>query len=244
MTKGVGIRPRLSDVLYTDLLSEISQGKLTAGARLPSEAEISLQFGVSRPIVREALGRLREEGFIQSRKGSGSFVAPAAQGSVALGPSHDRRVSSLSDIQKLYQYRQALEGEIAYLAAGTRTAEQLKAIEDAVDELGSIDAATSDGTEEDIRFHRAIALSTDNAFFVDALDRVVADMRFIVQLARSLLMKQPTRNIETVQREHRVIVDAIRDKDQSAAREHMQFHLRTAQARLFFGGTEPGSSLW
>lgn len=244
MVRVAGNRPRLSDVLYNDILKEITSGKLIAGARLPSEAEICAQFGVSRPIVRTALGRLRDEGMIQSRKGSGSFVAPTAGVEETPHAAPDRRVASLSDVQRLFLFRLSMEGEIAFVAAGCRTAENLAAIEQAAEELGSIDARASDGTEEDIRFHRAIALATNNPFFLEAFDRITADMRFIVQLARSLLMRQPTKHIETVQSEHSVIVDAIRAKDQLSARDRMQFHLKTAQARLFFGEGQAGAALW
>jgi GntR family transcriptional repressor for pyruvate dehydrogenase complex len=239
-----GNRPRLSDVLYADILREITSGKLGGGARLPSEADFSAQFGVSRPIVREALGRLREEGIIRSRKGSGSYVVPPATEDNHPAAASNRTVASIADIQKLYQFRMALEGEVAAIAALQRTPAQLDAIAKAADDLARSSRQTSDGTHEDILFHRAIALATNNAFFVDTLDRIAPDMQFIVQLARSLLMRQPVKNIETVQSEHGIILEAIRAGDSRLAGERMRFHIRTAQARLFFGETQEGSALW
>ena len=52
-------RPKLSDVLYNDILAQIRYGDFRDQPRLPSEMELSQRFSVSRPIVREALGRLR-----------------------------------------------------------------------------------------------------------------------------------------------------------------------------------------
>ncbi|MCV3737326.1 FadR family transcriptional regulator [Rhizobium sp. TRM96647] len=239
-----GQRPRLSDVLYADLLQEIHSGKYGAGTRLPSEADFSAQFGVSRPIVREALGRLREEGIIRSKKGSGSYVAAAERRDGVNGGAAARTVSSISDVQKLYQFRVSLEGEAAFLAAQNRTDEQLEAIAKAAADLASTMHSASDGTNEDIIFHRAVALATGNAFFVEVLDRIAPDMQFIVQLARTLLQGRPAKNIEAVQREHSLVLEAIRRGDAVAARERMQFHIRTAQARLFFGETVEGSALW
>lgn len=103
--------------------------------------------------------------------------------------------------------------------------------------------SASDGTSEDIVFHRAVAIATGNAFFVDVLDRIAPDMQFIVQLARTLLQGRPVNNIETVQREHGLVLNAIRDGD-ATARERMQFHIRTAQARLFLGESSEGGALW
>lgn len=239
-----GQRPRLSDVLYADLLQEINSGKYGAGTRLPSEAEFSAQFAVSRPIVREALGRLREEGVIRSKKGSGSYVATVDRRDGVAASMPARTVSSISDVQKLYQFRVSLEGEAAFLAAQNRTDEHLVAIGKAADDLASTMHSASDGTNEDIVFHRTVAIATGNAFFVDVLDRIAPDMQFIVQLARTLLQGRPAKNIEAVQKEHSLVLEAIRSRDAVAARERMQFHIRTAQARLFFGETAEGSALW
>ncbi|MBX3567459.1 MAG: FadR family transcriptional regulator [Rhizobiaceae bacterium] len=234
----------MSDVLYVDLLQEINSGKYGAGTRLPSEAEFSSQFGVSRPIVREALGRLRDEGVIRSKKGSGSYVAAVERPDAAPNGAPAYTVSSISDVQKLYQFRISLEGETAFLAAQNRTDEQLEAIARAADDLERTMHSSSDGTTEDIVFHRAIAIATGNTFFVDVLDRIAPDMRFIVQLARTLLRGRPVKNIEAVQKEHSLVLEAIHRRDAGAARERMQFHIRTAQARLFFGETPEGSALW
>ncbi|MCA1288253.1 FCD domain-containing protein [Salipiger bermudensis] len=95
-----------------------------------------------------------------------------------------------------------------------------------------------------IAFHMAIARATDNPFFERTLESIIPDMRFIVELARGLLMKQPIKSIVKVQSEHEVIVTAIREKDAEAARKHMAHHLTTAQARLFYGSGRDGAFLW
>ncbi|WP_232375674.1 FadR/GntR family transcriptional regulator [Mesorhizobium comanense] len=231
-------------MLYADLLREINSGKFTAGTRLPSEADFSTQFGVSRPIVREALGRLREEGVIHSRKGSGSYVAEAERVNGLPPASTNRTVASISDVQKLYQFRIFLEGEAAFLAAQNRTEDHVRAIAKAADDLAMTMNGSSDGTYEDIVFHRAIAVAAGNRFFVDALDQIAPDMQFIVRLARTLLLARPVKNIEAVQDEHSLVLDAIRAGDAPMARDRMQFHIRTAQARLFFGESIEGHDLW
>jgi DNA-binding FadR family transcriptional regulator len=244
VAKVAGQRPRLSDVLYTDLLREINSGRYSAGSRLPSETEFSTQFGVSRPTVREALGRLRKEGVIRSRKGSGSYVSASSQAGAPVMSGTNRTVSSIADVQRLYQYRISLEGEIACIAAQNRSDGDIDVLLAATEALARSVDENSDGTDEDIAFHRAIAIASGNSFFVEALDRIVADMQFIVRLARTLLMGRPVKNIETVQKEHKLVVEAIRNRDPEAARERMRFHIGTAQARLFFGETSEGSSLW
>ncbi|MFX7732112.1 GntR family transcriptional regulator, partial [Acinetobacter baumannii] len=58
----------------------IVDGEFAVGSRLPSERELSVQLGVSRPSLREALIALEVEGYIEVRMGSGIYVcAPPMQ---------------------------------------------------------------------------------------------------------------------------------------------------------------------
>ena len=67
-------RQKLSDFLYEQVLGLILSSEYPVGARLPTEADLAARFDVSRPVVREALARLREDGLVVSRQGSGSYV--------------------------------------------------------------------------------------------------------------------------------------------------------------------------
>ena len=85
--------PRLGDHLSTRIAELIGRGEFDHAGRLPSEVVLANRFGVSRPVVREALSHLRSMGFIVSRKGSGSYIkkpsetAPHPVGKVGFGPS-------------------------------------------------------------------------------------------------------------------------------------------------------------
>src|SRR5271169_1636487 len=74
--------PRLGDHLSSRISDLIEQGEFGDEGRLPSELALADRFGVSRPVVREALSRLRSQGVIVSRKGSGSYFRK----SLASGP--------------------------------------------------------------------------------------------------------------------------------------------------------------
>jgi DNA-binding GntR family transcriptional regulator len=65
----------LSSRLYNDLLNSIITGDLPRGSHLPTEHQLSEDYGVSRTTVRAALARLKEEGYIESKQGSGTYVA-------------------------------------------------------------------------------------------------------------------------------------------------------------------------
>lgn len=67
----------LVEKLVAEIRSGITSGRLVMGQSLPSEAKLAAQFGVSRPLLREALAELRAEGFLETVSGRGDH-RPAA----------------------------------------------------------------------------------------------------------------------------------------------------------------------
>ena len=87
----------LVDTVYRAILNGVADGTYAPNDRLPSEHDLAGQFGVSRPVVRSALDRLRREGTIVSRRGAGSFVRVSeAKQTLGFAP-----VESIADIQPM-----------------------------------------------------------------------------------------------------------------------------------------------
>ena len=113
---------RLGDRLAQRMAALIDRGDFGENGRLPAESELASRFGVSRPVIREALSRLRVIGLIVSRKGSGSYVQKRADrpkemaAAIGFGP-----LDSLAQVRKCYEFRASLEGDAAYYAAQNRT---------------------------------------------------------------------------------------------------------------------------
>jgi GntR family transcriptional regulator, transcriptional repressor for pyruvate dehydrogenase complex len=74
MFNHVNVAPTLSDQVTNALLARIESGQLKAGEKLPREVVLAPEFGVSRTVIREAISRLKHEGLVESRQGSGVFV--------------------------------------------------------------------------------------------------------------------------------------------------------------------------
>jgi len=72
-TKKIGRKP-IWDNIYQQLHQDILQGRFQVGEKLPTEANLSMRFGVNRHTIRRALLELKAQGFIYSRRGSGFFV--------------------------------------------------------------------------------------------------------------------------------------------------------------------------
>jgi DNA-binding FadR family transcriptional regulator len=218
------------ETVYAGLFETISKGGFAVGGRLPTEAELSLSYGVSRPTVREALSRLRLDGIINSRRGAGSFVLRRPDRNItAFAP-----IGSIADIQRCFVFRIAIESAAAGLAAEMRTQRNLDEIQQALDKLGSIlDQETA--VEEDILFHLAIMRASQNPYFVTTFEMITQQIRVAVNLTRSLSLGKSRARRESVQDEHREILSAIERGSSVEAAEAVHIHLGNSRNRLFEG---------
>jgi GntR family transcriptional regulator, transcriptional repressor for pyruvate dehydrogenase complex len=235
-------RVRMSDVLYGDIVKQINSGGFAADQRLPSEKEFCEHFSVSRPIVREALERLRAEGLIRSRQGAGSFVANGAtNGAMAnmpLQPASDAmpaQIHSIAAIQKFYVYRISLEGELAFAAAQNRQPADIQRIGGLLQDIKSSVSSDTHGIEEDLEYHGAIAQATHNEFFIAAWTASRGHIRFLIELARTLSTLRSPSHSAAVRSSHEPIFECIRDGDSEGARSRMREHIIRSQERVFLG---------
>jgi DNA-binding FadR family transcriptional regulator len=233
--EGIGrstVTGKLSDRVYDHVLSQVIVGIYPVNSRLPPETRLADQLGVSRPVVREALMRLREDGLIASRQGAGSFVMRR--------PAEDvynyAPLGSIADIQRCFIFRIAIEGEAAALAARDHDAEGLRRIIDAIAALDRVIEEGALGVEEDIALHRAVAEATGNRFFTATLAALEAQVAVGITLNRNLSLIQPRDRLLRGQKEHRAVLDAIAAKDEAAARAAMRLHIENARKRVFEGG--------
>jgi GntR family transcriptional repressor for pyruvate dehydrogenase complex len=220
----------LSRQIAERIAAHIVGAKLAPGAKLPTEQEMVAAMGVSRTVVREAVAALRAEGLVVTRQGAGAFVAPDA----------DRRpfrlaldgLPSIAEVLEIMELRASVEVEAAGLAASRGS---LKARRRVAQALAGIDKALRRGEgaiEEDFAFHRAIAAATGNPQFP----------HFLEYLGRFIIPRQSIRvaahrpegqraYLETFQREHNGICEAILAGDAEEARNAMRQHLGNSQAR-------------
>ncbi|HCT06166.1 MAG TPA: GntR family transcriptional regulator, partial [Pseudomonas sp.] len=117
------------------LTQRILLGQLKPGEKLPSESTIVGEHGVSRTVVREAISRLKHEGVVEPRQGSGVFVTEQA-GIKPLRIDY-AEVSSPDAVLQIVELRRAIEAEVAAQAAKRRTDEDIAAIDAALARIGS-----------------------------------------------------------------------------------------------------------
>ncbi|MCS6995970.1 MAG: FadR family transcriptional regulator [Casimicrobiaceae bacterium] len=225
-------RGRTLALELVDLLCErIRDNTYAPGSRLPSEAALAQEFGVSRTVVRETISKLQAAGLVETRHGIGTFViglgeAPTAM--AALVPPQ-----TIEEVLAVLELRLAVETEAAALAAKRRTAADLEQMAAALAEFHRALETDADTVRHDLAFHEAIARATQNTHFLDALKTLGPGA---IPRARLDGGTQPTgaryrAYLRSIHAEHENIYEAIRSGDASAARAAMRTHLANSRER-------------
>lgn len=221
-------RGRLADQLYGQLLEKIVAGELIEGDKLPSENEISRTYGISRPVIREALMRLQADGLVYSRQGVGSFVkSRPPEGLIQFAEPSD-----VSGLLRCFEARMPFEGAAAGLAASRATSHDIENIESSLIQLEA--ALEGDGLADqaDFNFHMAVAKATGNDFYVSILGTLNAAINSGMQVALQITKGGSQDRMQKIRDEHRAIFDAISSGDVTAADLAMRYHIHRARTRV------------
>ena len=212
-----------------DLEEDILSGKLAPGDYLPSERELSEQLGVSRSVVREALGRLASLGLVRSVYGSGTVVEPLSGRPLTAGYRRLLRGAELR-IEDLAAVRLPLETTIAALAALKRTEEDLAALRAAQKILGSPRRSLEAHVKADLEFHAILARATGNPLFQVVLAPI---QELLIESRRRTLGKYGS---EIAHRHHARILEAVEAGDPRTAEQVMRQHIEANFQHLHSGG--------
>lgn len=221
----------LSDQVYEKILAMISGGQIPVGEKLPTEHALSEMLEVSRPVLRQALKQLREDGVVVSRQGSGSFVQRRPETAVL----EFATVGSIADIQRTFEFRAAIEGEAAFLAAERRSDRDLAMMRAQLADLDACIEKGELGTEADEAFHETVCDASGNQYFATARTSMKSNILTGMNLTRNLSLTKPRERMDLVQQEHRRILEAIERRDREAARAAMRDHVENAKRRVFEG---------
>lgn len=210
------------------LTGEIRDGVLTLGQKLPPEADLCKQYGVSRTVIREAVARLRHDGLLESRQGSGVSVASW----------ENRRAFRLDrinlkdpfSINFIYEMRVLIGVESVALAAIRHKLEDLKRLRHLMDEMAEAIKNDEDGAVPHRAFHKSIAEASYNPYLIDFESFLQERLWEIFQQARRRTQTTPGL-ASKVHNEHRLILDAIASGTPNLAREAALNHLHNAAKR-------------
>jgi len=213
---------RLADQVASALTESIVSGRFELGDKLPSERELCEQFGVSRPVVREAVRSLIAKGLLADAPRRGHVVAALGRDVLTESLTLYLRGQRL-DYRKLMEVRALIEVENAGLAAGRASPDHVDAVRRAAARLHP-ELSAEQAALADVEFHRAIATATENEFFELLLDSI-RDALITVQLPT---LADPE-IVRAASRAHARIVARIAAGDPVGARAAMRRHLAEAQ---------------
>ena len=203
----------LVDRVFDRLSEQIANGDYGADTRLPGEHELAALFEVSRPIVREALGRLRKQGVVYARQGAGNFVAAPSRGTAAVGYAP---VETIGDIQRCYEFRLALEPQAAFYAAKRRDPAAIENIANALEQLRDATRHHLHRSDADFAFHKAVTDAANNHYYSSSMEALRQHVAVGMHM-HGLSLMGPKQKLERVFDEHRAIYEAIADGDAERA---------------------------
>jgi DNA-binding FadR family transcriptional regulator len=214
----------LTGLLIERLTDAIVDGKLAPRTRLPTEQALMRTHGVSRTVVREAIAALRAEGLVETRQGSGAFVA-AHVGKRPFRIDLDG-LRSIAQVIDVLELRVCVEVEAAGLAAERRTKADIAGLREVSERFSAAIDAGDQAIDIDFEFHSAIGSATRNPYFSSFL----AFLGGIIIPRRSIHLEtnRPAEfasYLGRLKREHEAILDAVADGEVAAARAAMRAHL-------------------
>jgi DNA-binding GntR family transcriptional regulator len=205
-------RANLAEQVYATLKAQIHDFELVAGDRF-SEADLGARLGVSRTPVREALFRLRNEGFLDVEAKLGWFVKPI----------------DFAKLEQLYDLRIVLElASVLRLCARTDDSPELELLKDTwlVPVAERLTDARQVGANDE-QFHATLVRAAGN----DEMARVHWDVTERIRIIRHLDFTRPDR-IEATYVEHAKILRAIIQRKADQAQLLLKTHIEQSKAEV------------
>jgi GntR family transcriptional repressor for pyruvate dehydrogenase complex len=218
---------KVSDEIVNQIIRLITDGKLAPGEKLPTEREMISLFGAGRSSIREALSVLEILGFIEIKKRKGIYVN-AIQGSLSADPLMRIIEQDQGKIDELYELRHDLEVKGAAKAALAASDDDLVTIASCLNLEYREGEMSVDNWNKDRAFHLSVAAASHNVFRVHAVGHIF-DISQGMQANIFFRLTGDREKLDAINVQHRVIYEAIQEKDSVKAERLMQEHLLWVQ---------------
>ncbi|WP_439892814.1 FadR/GntR family transcriptional regulator (plasmid) [Ralstonia sp. 25C] len=216
------------EAIVRRLTERITAGELKPGDRLPSESELARALGVAPMTLRNALASLREIGLVETTRGRHGGTYVSIDLAERLREAAKATTMTVEELRSLTDWRRAISGEAAYLAAQRGTAEDFAAIQAAADEFKRCTPIDPQRRIADARLHTLIAEVSKSA------DLVQQEIQIQKQLTK-LILAQPTPSLAKTTRamQHHPLVAAILRRDAEGARQETIEHVESTYDWVF-----------
>jgi GntR family transcriptional regulator, transcriptional repressor for pyruvate dehydrogenase complex len=221
---------RATDQAITKIKELISSGEFTAGARIPTERELTLRFGVSRSSLREAVRALTLVGVLEPRVGDGTYVTTLEPDLLLTGVGFVSDLVGGASLLELHQVRRLLEPEATRLATPRLSDEDFDRLDACLVRMEAADGPQA-YIEADTAFHRVILGACGNATLASLIENLSSGT-FRARMWQSLISRDA---VEATLESHRAIQKALlaRDADMAAAADVMHLGIAEEWLRTF-----------
>jgi DNA-binding GntR family transcriptional regulator len=203
----------LADWVTASLREAILHGYFEPGEKLDQD-RVAKELEVSRTPVREAMRRLESEGFVEVRPHHGAFIAMVTQ----------------QDICEVYEIRRLLEAEVVRQVTPLIPESVLDELDRSLTET-EVQFEAGDITqhfESDVYFHETLVDFVENELLKEVLDGLTNR----ISIVRRFAQLQPGPHLVVSVKEHRAILQAMRERDPEEAAELMRVHLVNSAVRI------------
>lgn len=216
-------RKKVYEEVADTILHMIKEGQLKPGDKLDSVVQLAESFAVSRSVIREALSGLRAMGLLVMRQGEGTFISQF-DASIFYLPVTTAFLMKKEHVKELFEVRKILESGAARSAALNRQQTNLEEMEKIINEMKTAHMDSESGEKVDMRFHLAMVKASHNDILINLMSSVSELMAETIQETRKLYYAMKGRE-ETLIRDHELIYQAVKAKDQNQAEKHLLDHL-------------------
>jgi DNA-binding FadR family transcriptional regulator len=201
----------------------VAANRLKPGDKLPTERDLALTLGVSRPVIREALGTLEALGYIYKKRGKGIFVKEADLSSLFqemlfLWSNIDNQSDNLLEFRIILE--QAAVGQIVDRAGAGEL--NLEGIAGLIEEAERAPLSKKEFAKHEYNFHRELLSLTGNPMFIQLTDVI---NKYFQMVATKNMDNDSTVGVAESIQDHRAIVELLKRKDKNGAAGKIRDHL-------------------
>ncbi|MFK4765181.1 FadR/GntR family transcriptional regulator [Desulfobaculum sp. SPO524] len=215
------------DDIVASLKQDILLQKYVPGDLLPKEEELAHSFGVSRPMVREALSILKTKGYLISKRGKngGTFVQNVVESKEMGSVFEDLILMGRMKIEHLLSARLLIEPEVARLATMNATTTDLQHLSDLNEKVATGDDL-AEKTDNNIAFHVYLGKLSGNPFYEVSIRSF---MNFTRMFSEMVEFTEPYVHNDKA---HKEIFQAMMRRDPHLAFERMFVHVSSMKNAL------------
>lgn len=221
-------RKKVHEEIAELIIEDIKSGRLKSGDKLPSISKMAEIHQVSSASVREALNSLRVMNVVEVKHGHGTFINEQ----IPLSLEIEFEIITRKDIENLLDLRKIIEVGCARIACEKIKKNHIDRLGKTLEKMQTAVENNELGEQADYEFHMAIAEATDNQMLVNLLEEVSETMLETMKETRRLWLYEGEKSIKKIYEEHKLIFDAIKNKNADAAETHMFNHLKEVKEVL------------